>query len=192
MAVPVASRRSIACSRPSASACRQLARSAARARDRVRASSNRLLGHFAAALLPAAIGRSGEAEEDEDGSVETDHVLVVEPSAAFAEFRTRDRCQLVHHQAADLAKLVARVGRDGQPEQRRFGRVGRHRADRDRVGGVESVVLHDDHRARLADIAAAGRRSPDFAASHSSSRLIASMNAWSSSACGLLATAKDC
>jgi hypothetical protein len=52
--------------------------------------------------------------------------------------------------------------------------------------------LDDDHGARLADVAATGRGSPDLAASHSSSRLIASMNAWSSTAWELMATANDC
>ena len=79
-----------------------------------------------------------------------------------------DGRKLVYHQSGDLSEPVAFVRVDGQAEERSVGRVGREGADGDRVGGVESIVLHDDDRAGLTDGALAGRSGPDLAASRSS------------------------
>lgn len=83
------------------------------------------------------------------------------------------------------------IGLDTQPDQRCLSWISRKRTHCHRLGRVEPVVLKDHHGPRLADVAAAGCRSPDLAARHPSSWLRASMKAWSSAARVLLATAAD-
>src|SRR5207302_1798393 len=57
---------------------------------------------------------------------------------------------------------------------------------------VEAVVLNDDCGARLSCVGAPRSDRPDLAAPHSwASQDTASMNAWSSAACSLAATAAD-
>lgn len=63
--------------------------------------------------------RHREAEKDHRGLIEPNHILVVEPPDLLADLRPRNRGDLVHHQPRRGAQLVALVGLDGQPEQRR-------------------------------------------------------------------------
>lgn len=69
-----------------------------------------------------------------------------------------------------------------------LSRFAGERADRDRVGGIEAVVLHDEHRARLPGVVASPGGGPELPAPHPSSSSMpssphhemASTNAWSS------------
>jgi len=64
---------------------------------------------------------------------------------------------------------------------------------RDGFGGVETIVLHDYHRPRLARVVSTPGSGPDLAALHSSPPIeITSMKAWSLAACRLDATRRDC
>lgn len=125
---------------------------------------------------------AGKAEEDQDGAFQPDHVLATEPPNSLAELGAGDRRDLVSHETAGLAQPVDVVGLDTQPDQRCLSWISRKGAHRHRLGRVEPVVLKDHHGPRLADVAAAGRRSPNLAAPHPSSWLRASMKAWSSAA----------
>lgn len=41
---------------------------------------------------------SGQAEKDEDGTIETDDILVGQPTDASLQLRLGDRCDLIDHQ----------------------------------------------------------------------------------------------
>src|SRR5665213_542194 len=133
-----------------------------------------------------------ESEEDDDGSIETDHVLISEAADPLAELHAPHRRQLVDHEAARLVEPVLLTHLHEEPEERCLSGIGCERADRDRVGRVEPVVLNDDDWPRLAGVARPRGRGPDFAASHSSSVESASMKSWSSCAIGEDATSALC
>ena len=139
--------------------------------------------------IAAGSGR-GEAEEHGDGPSEPRHVVVGQSSDPLAEFRARDGGDLVDHEPARLPDPGRIVCVDGDPEQCSVGLIGRQRADRHRRGRVEQVILDDDHRARLADVATAGCGRPDLSALHAPS-LRASMKAGSSASWLRDATATD-
>lgn len=140
----------------------------------------------------AGTGRlTSESEEDENGPTETDHLLVIEPTDLLAEFGSRDSRDLVHHQAARLTQPVGLIWFDVESKQRRIGLIGGERTHRHRIGRVEAIVLDYRDRTRLPDVPAPRRSCPDLTTSQSLSTLIASMNAWSSLACRLVATAAD-
>jgi hypothetical protein len=110
--------------------------------------------------------------------VEPDHVLVVEPPDAVADFGLGNRGDLVNHQRGRRAQPVALVRLHEKPKQGRVGRVRGEGADRDLIRSVEAVVLHYDDGARLASIVLAARDCPNLSTFHSSYQLdTASMNA---------------
>jgi len=117
--------------------------------------------------------------------------FVAEFANALSQLRTWDGGDLVDHEAAGLPKSVGVIRLDPEPEQWRFGRIGGEGAHRHGACCVEVIVLHDRHRPRLADVTGAGRSGPNLASPQASSRLIASMNAWSSASCLLAATAVE-
>ena len=135
---------------------------------------------------------ASKSEEDDDGSIETDHVFISEAADSLAKFRSPDRRQLVDHETARLVKPVLLTHFHEEPEERRLGGVGREPADCDRVSRVEPVILDDDDRPRLAGVARPRSRGPDLAAPHSSSAESASMKSWSSCAIGEDATSALC
>ena len=126
-------------------------------------------------------GRGGwacQAQEYQNGPVQSEDILVVEVPDQRADLRFWHRGDLVDHQAARRPQSVARVRFDGQSKQGCLRRVGGEAADRDRCRGVEAVVLEDHHRPGLAGIVLAAGNAPDLAGPHSSSRSeMASMNA---------------
>ena len=116
------------------------------------------------------------------------------PAAAVQispRFTRRRRYRWSGPEPARLSDAGYFVGLDEQSDQRCVGGISRERADGHRCGGVEAVVLDDDDGSGLADVSASRRSSPDLASIHSS-LASASMNAWSSAACRLDATASDC
>src|SRR6185437_5260508 len=72
-----------------------------------------------------------------------------------------------------------------------FRLVGGEGADRDRVGCVEAVVLNNNDGAWLPSVVHAASDGPDLAPPHSPQSDTASINACSSWACALVATAND-
>src|SRR5439155_14158241 len=120
------------------------------------------------------------------------HVGVGEAANAAPELTAGDGCDLVDHKVGRGIETIFRRRVDWQAKQRCFGRIGGRATYRDRIRRIEAIVLDDDHRARLAGIARPAGSGPHFAPAHrSESSEIASMNAWSSAACGLAATAAD-
>jgi len=135
---------------------------------------------------------ASQSEEDDDGSIKTDHVFISEAADSLAKLRSPHCRQLVDHEAARLVKAVLLTHFHEEPEERCLGGVGRERADGDRVSRVEPVILDDDNRLRLADVARPRCRGPDLATPHSSSAESASMKSWSSCAIGEDATSALC
>jgi len=118
-----------------------------------------------------------ETEEDQDGSAQSDQIVVTKSSHAVTEFRSRNRRDFVNHEAAWLAQAIHIVGFDRKSEYGRVSRISDERTHRDRRGRIETVILDDYHRPWPANVATAGSRSPDLASPHSASRLSTSMNA---------------
>ena len=127
--------------------------------------------------LPPIAGSAHESEEHEDRSTQPDEFFVAEPADALAELGAGHGCDLVDHETAGLSEPVRVVWIDPNSKQWGIGGIGRERADRHRVRSIKAIVLHDRHGSRLAHVPSAGSRGPDLAASQSSSRLTASMNA---------------
>ena len=76
------------------------------------------------------------------------------------------RCDLVDHRAAGLVEAVLGTGRQRDAKQRRVGGIARQGADGDRARVLESVILDDHDRARLAGVVAAARCDPELARLH--------------------------
>lgn len=143
-------------------------------------------------LRAQALPSPGEPKEHENRAAEPNHVVVSQPADPITELGSRHGRDLVDHQSGGLTEPVRTIGFDQQPKQWRVGRVGRECANGHRVGSIEAIVLDDDDRSRLADIPAPCGSSPDLASIQaSSSKLSASMKAWSSAARSLAATAAD-
>jgi len=102
------------------------------------------------------------------------------------------RRDAINHQLARLAQTVLCRGNDRHPEQRRGRWIGRQAADGYGLCRFEAIILDDHGGPWFANLGATAGYRPDFSPFHSSKKSeMASMNAWSSSACGLLATASD-
>ena len=119
-------------------------------------------------------------------------IVDVQPSGSCADLGLRDGRDLVDHYPAGRVKSVPLVRLHDEPKQWSVGLVGREGADGNRVRRAEGVVLHDDDWPRLTCIVLPAGDRPDVASLHSSPRSeTASMNAWSSNAWALPATAAD-
>src|SRR5690606_10618662 len=82
---------------------------------------------------------------------------------------------------------------DQNAEDRSLCRIRRERANCDGLRGIEYVILDNDAGSWLSGVGTSTRDRPDLAPLHSSlNSLIASTNAWSSTACSLAATAAAC
>ncbi len=114
--------------------------------------------------------RSGsvrQTEEDEDGTVQSDKIIVGDPTETITKVDTWHRRDLVDHDVTGLIDACRRGGFDRNSRQRRFDWVGRERADCDRRRCVEPIVLNDDHRPGLACVDASRSRDMNIAAPHS-------------------------
>jgi len=65
------------------------------------------------ALRLFVAGRSGDAQKDQNRTIQPHHILVAEASDTRADLRLRNGRDLVHHQSADDAQAVTLVGIDG-------------------------------------------------------------------------------
>src|SRR5215471_6860357 len=86
-----------------------------------------------------AAGRRGDAQEDEDSTIQPHHILVIEAPNACADFCFRNRRDFVHHQSADGAQAVSLAWPDGYTKQRSIGWVSGECAHCDRIRHVETV-----------------------------------------------------
>ena len=77
---------------------------------------------------------------------------------------------LVDHQPARRPQSVAPARLNQQPKQRGLGRVSGEGADGDRGGGVETVILENDHWPGFAGVVLAARDGPDLASLHPAKR----------------------
>ena len=66
-----------------------------------------------------------------------------------------------------IREAVSLVRFDREADQRRFSRIGREGAERDRVGSVETVVLDDNRGAWFAGVGSAAGVRPCLAVPHS-------------------------
>jgi hypothetical protein len=119
-------------------------------------SSSTARSRYSLCLLDSR--RRCQSKEYEHGPIEAQDILVIQPADMRTDFGFRDRCHLVHHQAAWDAQSIALVRLDRKPEPGCVGLVGRERADRDGFSSVETVILKDDDGPCLACIVLAARQ----------------------------------
>jgi hypothetical protein len=89
------------------------------------------------------ISRGCYAQEDQNRTVQPDHILIGEAPYSHPHLSSWDGGDLVHHQSADRPQAVAFTWFDRDSQQWRIGRVGRKRAHRNRIGSFESVILNN-------------------------------------------------
>ena len=112
------------------------------------------------------IGRSGDAQEDQNGTIQPHHILVSKAADARADLCLRNGRDLIHHQSADSAQAVALAWLNRQPKQRSISWVGSECAHRDRIRPVETIVLNNHSGTGLSRVVLAARNSPNLAALH--------------------------
>lgn len=112
------------------------------------------------------VRRSGDAQEDQNGTIQPHHVLVSKAADARADLCPRNGRDLIHHQSADSAQAVALAWLNRQPKQRSIGWVGSECAHRDRIRHVETVVLKNDSGTGLSRVVLTAPNSPNLAALH--------------------------
>lgn len=134
--------------------------------------------------------RSREAEEDDDRAIEPHHIFIRQRADPTANSRFWNRRHLIDHQSRRCLKSILLGRIDPQSKKRSVGGIGRQRADRDGFGGVESIVLQHDGRARFSGVGFAGD-GPDVTALQSFHSEIASTKAWLSRSAALRATSSD-
>jgi len=108
--------------------------------------------------------RSRETEKHNHGATKPHHVLVAEAADSAGESFALDGRDLVNHDAALLAKTIRRCGLDCEPNQGSLCWVGRKRANRYGIRGVEAIILDYDDRPRLARVSGSASSRPDLAA----------------------------
>ena len=112
------------------------------------------------------IARSGDTQEDQNGTIQPHHILVRKAADTCTNFCFQNSRDLIHHQPASSAQPVAFVWLDRQPEQRSLGRVGSECAYRDRIRPVETVVLKNHNGTGLAGVVFTAGNGPNLATLH--------------------------
>jgi hypothetical protein len=113
--------------------------------------------------LPAA-GRSGNAQEDQNRTIQPHHILVGEAADARAELRPWNGCDLIHHQPADRAQTISLAWLNGQPKQRGIGRISGKCAQGDGIRHVETIVSENYSGTGLSRVVFTTCKSPNFSA----------------------------
>jgi hypothetical protein len=113
-----------------------------------------------------AAGRSGNAQEHQNRTIQPHHILVGEPADTRAELRLWNGRDLIHHQSADNTRAIALIWLNGQAKQGSIGRISGKCAHRDRIRPVETIVLENHSGAGLSRVVFATCNSPDFSALH--------------------------
>ena len=113
--------------------------------------------------LPAA-GRSGNAQEDQNRTIQPHHIFVGEAADARAELRLWNGRDLIHHQPADGTQAISLTWLNGQPKQRSIGRISGKCTHRDGIRHVETIVLENHSGTGLSRIVFATCKRPNFSA----------------------------
>ncbi len=136
---------------------------------------------------------SSNSQEDQNGAIQPHHILVSKAANTRPDFCFWNRRDLIHHQATNSSESVGLARLNEESKKRSIGWIGSERAQRNRIRHVETVVLKNHHRTWLSSVVLTARNGPDLAALHVPPQSeMASIKSWSSFACGLLATARDC
>jgi hypothetical protein len=118
---------------------------------------------FVLAFLPAA-GRSGNAQEDQNRTIQPHHILVGEAADTRAELRLWNGRDLIHHQPADGTQAISLTWLNGQPKQRSIGRISGKCTHRDGIRHVETIVLENHSGTGLSRIVFTTCKRPNFSA----------------------------
>jgi hypothetical protein len=110
------------------------------------------------------VGRSGDAREDQNGTIQPHHILVSKAADTRAHLCLRNGRDLIRHHSADSALSVALAWLDRQPKQRSIGCVGSECAHGDRIRHVETVILKNHNGTGFSSIVLTALNSPNLAA----------------------------
>src|SRR3954451_2869912 len=136
----------------------------------------------------------GEPEEHYNRLTKLFHGVVFEAADASTQLVLGYCHQLVGHEPRQETQAVYFIRIDTDAHQRTGRRGRRQQANRGRISCVEAIVLNNHSGPRLTRILATACAGPNLAPSHLSSQSQEesdSMNAKSSLACGLRASARD-
>ena len=111
-----------------------------------------------------ATGRSGNAQEDFDRTIQPHQILVGEAADTRGDLRLWNGRDLIHHQSADDAQAIALARLDGQSKQRSVGWVSGECAYRNRIRHVETVVLENHSGTGLSRVVFTPSNSPNLTA----------------------------
>ena len=112
------------------------------------------------------IGRSGDAQEDQNGTIQPHHILVSKVADARADLCLRNGRDLIHHQSADSAQAVALAWLNRQPRQRSIGWVGSECAAVTKSVPSKTIALNNHSGTGLFRVVLAARDSPNLATLH--------------------------
>jgi hypothetical protein len=62
------------------------------------------------------VARSGDAQEDQNGTIQPHYVLIRKAPDTRADLRLWNGRDLIHHQSADSAQAIVRAWLDWQPK----------------------------------------------------------------------------
>src|SRR5216683_2756876 len=136
---------------------------------------------------------SSNSQENQNGAIQPHHILVCKTANMRPDFCFRNRRDLIYHQATNSSQSVALARLNEESKKRSIGWIGCERAHRNGIRQVKTIVLENHHRTRFSCVVLTARNGPNLAALHFPPQSeTASIKSWSSLACGLLATARDC
>jgi hypothetical protein len=117
------------------------------------------------------VSLSAQTKKNQDRLIDPFHILGVETPDAVSQFIFRHCRDLVDHKSRKSIEAVAFVGRNQNAKQRCFSWIGGNRANRNGFGCIETVILQNDRRSRLARVILAAGDRPYFSTPQSLTRL---------------------
>ena len=120
--------------------------------------------NVAGKVLP--VHRRGYAKKNGHGAVTPQHVLIGKTCNLFPKFRLRNRRNLVNHQSTSSTQSIFAIRFDSEAKPWRFHWICSERADRNGFCLIESIILNDYRRTRVAGIVFASRNRPNIAVLH--------------------------
>jgi hypothetical protein len=85
-------------------------------------------------------GGSGNSQENQNGAVQPNNILVTQTAHLCSHLSFWNRCNLIHHQSTLCSQSIALAGLDKEPKKGSIGWIGRKGAHNNRIGPVETVI----------------------------------------------------
>jgi hypothetical protein len=112
-------------------------------------------------------GRRSYAKEYENGAIQPRHVLICKTPDFSHQLHSEHRRNLIDHQPTRRTEPISSIRFDFDTKQWRPCRISREGANSYGIRVIETIILNDHDRTRLARIVRAARNRPNLAPSHS-------------------------